>query len=49
MSGQRYSIKADNAVPDYLFYHCTTLESVILPKSLTKIGDRIFAGCSALK
>lgn len=49
MSGQRYNIKEDNLLPDYLFNKCTALETVILPKSLTKMEARIFAGCTGLK
>ena len=48
-NGTRYSIVSDNELPDYLFTGCTALETVILPKSLKKIGTRIFAGCSSLK
>ena len=32
-----------------MFYDCTALETVILPKSITGIDARIFAGCSGLK
>ncbi len=49
VDGTRYSIVSDNELPDYLFYNCTALETVILPKSLKEIGTRIFAGCSSLK
>ena len=49
LSGERYHIEADNHLPDYLFYKCTALETVILPKSLKEIGARIFARCSGLK
>ena len=49
VSGTRYNIISDNTLPDYLFNGCTSLETVILPKSLTDMGARIFAGCTALK
>ena len=48
-NGTRYNIHNDNELPDYLFTGCTALETVILPKSLKKIGIRIFARCSGLK
>ena len=49
MVGARYSIKADNKLPLYVFKGCTALETVILPKSLTDMDGCIFAECSALK
>ena len=49
MVGTRYNIKNDNELPTYLFMGCTALETVVLPKSLTKIDARVFAGCSGLK
>ena len=42
-------IKNDNELPRNLFYKCTALETVILPKSLTTITSGIFEGCTALK
>ena len=44
-----YDIHNDNELPAYLFYNCTPLESVVLPKSLTTMSGRIFYGCSQLK
>ena len=44
-----HDIHNDNELPAYLFYNCTPLESVILPKSLTTMSGRIFEGCSNLK
>ncbi len=40
---------ADNKVGDYLFENCTALETVILPKSATYIGENIFEDASNLK
>ena len=31
------------------FYGCTSLESVILPSTLTSLGEEVFKGCTALK
>ncbi len=42
-------IGEDNVLPPYLFYNCTSLETVILPRSLTGIEGFIFNGCSGLK
>ena len=42
-------IKNANELPYNLFYNCTALESIVLPKTLTKINARIFEGCSSLK
>lgn len=39
----------DDTMPSYLFYNCTPLETVIMPKDLKKISGRIFSGCSNLK
>ena len=33
----------------YAFENCTGLTTVILPKSMTSIGESIFSGCSSLK
>ena len=49
MVGTRYDIKNDNKLPDYLFKDCTSLETIILPKSQTDMGACIFVGCKALK
>ena len=42
-------IEEDDNLPKYLFYNCTPLETIILPKDLKKMSARIFAGCSNLK
>jgi len=42
-------ITADNLVPDYLFENCTAIQTVILPKSATAIGENIFEDASALR
>ena len=42
-------ITEDNVLPELLFWNCSSLESVILPKSLTKITSGIFINCTALK
>ena len=44
-----YDIKSDDVLPTYLFNKCTSLETVILPSSLSSIGNFVFLGCSALK
>ena len=31
------------------FYHCTALNSILIPHSVTKIEDSAFCGCKALK
>lgn len=36
-------------VPQYMFYGCTSLESVVIPSSVTKIDSGVFYNCSALK
>jgi hypothetical protein len=43
------AIQNENELPYNLFFNCTSLESLVLPKTLTKINARIFEGCSALK
>ncbi len=49
LESEWYEIKEDNTVPDYLFYKCTALETVILPSSATKMGNFVFLGCTGLK
>ncbi len=41
--------REDNKVPDYLFENCASIETVILPKSATKIGENIFEDATSLK
>ena len=46
---QWLAVQNANELPYNLFFNCTALESIVLPKTLTKINARIFEGCSALK
>lgn len=39
----------DNWIGDYLFENCTSLKTVILPKSATEMGENIFEDASGLK
>ena len=41
-------MKADNLVPPYLFENCSSIETVILPKSATKLGENLFEDAQAL-
>ena len=36
-------------IPDLSFWDCTSLETIVLPRSITSIGDEVFEGCTALK
>lgn len=36
------------ALDNYLFYRCSTLETVGIPSTITSIGQYTFTGCSAL-
>ena len=42
-------IEKDNWIGDYLFENCTALQTVILPKSATEMGENIFEDASSLK
>ena len=42
-------VEEDDNLPRFLFYNCTPLETIILPKDLKKVSARVFAGCSNLK
>ena len=46
---QWLAVQNANELPYNLFFNCTALESLVLPKTLTKMNARIFEGCSALK
>ena len=46
---QWLAVQNANELPYNLFFNCTSLENLVLPKTLTKINARIFEGCSALK
>ena len=39
---------SDNEFPSHLFYDCRNLKSIILPSSVTSIGESAFEGCSSL-
>jgi hypothetical protein len=38
-----------NAIPEVAFYNCESLESIVIPENITKIGYNAFNGCSNLK
>ena len=38
----------DNIFPDYFYYEISSLQSIILPKSVTEIGHCAFKGCTGL-
>ena len=46
--GDEY-IDEDNKVPDYLFENCTSIQTVILPKRATYIGENIFEDATSLR
>ena len=46
---QWLAVQNANELPYNLFFNCTALEYLVLPKTLTKMNARIFEGCSALK
>ena len=46
--GDEY-IDADNKVPDYLFENCTSIQTVIFPKTATYIGENIFEDATNLR
>ena len=37
-----------NEVKEHDFYHCKSLESIVLPSTVTKIGGDAFCGCRSL-
>ena len=39
----------DYQIYEYAFYDCTSLTSVIIPDSVTNIGDCAFSGCTSLR
>ena len=39
-----YYLEEDNTLPTYVFYGCSRLSSIILPKNLKKIGSYAFSG-----
>jgi hypothetical protein len=38
----------ENVIGDYVFYECSRLQSIKLPKLMTSIGSNAFDGCSGL-
>ena len=42
-------LEKDNWVGEYMFHNCNALESVILPKTVTEIGENTFQEAFALK
>ena len=42
-------IDNDDVVDEYMFYHCNKLETVILPKEATYIGEHVFDNATSLK
>ena len=36
-------------IDDYAFYHCNTMEQIVIPEGVEKIGFGAFQGCSSLK
>lgn len=48
--GEFQSIAEDaKVIPKQAFYNNTNLESIVIPNSVTEIGDEAFSGCTALK
>ena len=47
-SGGKEYYTANNQISDYMFIYCISLETVILPKSVTLIGNAAFQGCGGL-
>lgn len=48
-NGSDEYIDADNKVPNYLFENCTALQTIILPKTATYIGENIFEDATGLR
>ena len=46
---KRVVVTSGEAIDDYAFYNCATLESITLPSTVVKIGTYAFGGCSSLK
>ena len=46
---QTVTITSGDSIPDNVFANCTNLTNVIIPDSVTSIGDSAFAGCDKLK
>ena len=42
-------LEKDNWVGEYMFHNCTALETLILPASVTEIGENTFQDATALK
>lgn len=37
------------SIADFAFYHCNTMEHLIIPEGMERIGNDVFFGCSSLK
>lgn len=36
-------------IEEWAFYGCTSLQSIVIPNSVTEIGVRAFSGCTSLQ
>ena len=41
-------MKRLNEIPDYAFYGCTEMTTIVLPEGIKRIGREAFAGCESL-
>ena len=48
-NGSDEYIDQDNKVPDYLFENCTSIQTVVFPKTVTHIGENIFEDATSLR
>ena len=42
-------ITGGNSIGEYAFYECSSLESIVIPNSVTSIGYAAFSKCSSLE
>ena len=42
-------ISGGTQIPYMMYYNCSSIETVVIPESVTKIGGSAFYGCSSLK